>query len=61
LNKDRITTGSFNEEDTLNGMAFDTWDTFFGAHAIIYEAVGACPDQASVVSVEKSGLWLNFL
>jgi hypothetical protein len=28
LNKDRSTAGSFNEEDTLNGMALDTLDTF---------------------------------
>jgi hypothetical protein len=28
LNKDRITAGSFNEEDTLNGMALDILDTF---------------------------------
>jgi hypothetical protein len=28
LNRNGITAGSFNEEDTLNGMAFDTLDTF---------------------------------
>jgi hypothetical protein len=53
LNKDRITAGSFNEEDTLNGMAFDTLDTFLELTQLFLKPRTLARIKQSAVSVGK--------
>jgi hypothetical protein len=61
LNKDRITTGSFNEEDTLNGMAFDTLDTFLELTQLFLKPRTLARIKQAPLGSEKSGRWLNLL